>query len=742
MIASQRLQQIEPMRVYVLWHSSCSRGKGFAEEIYKWFRGDPTNISQCGHGIPVEYRSYPFEAGSTSLPDIDLEQAQINVIVPLVNEHMVVDAQWRSYLREIAEAHTNTSCLICPVALHKAAYQLPEEITRLNFLRIDRANDPEPANPRELWELHRQRLLSLLTQVCCRLLWRQQDESGAIDINIPSSPIKVFISHAKADGTDIAEAIREQIYQHGQLQAFFDESDIAIGYAWEKELKTSAHLGTTAMIAVFTDTYANRPWCRQEIRLARAVQPISSESSGTAVDRAEETEGAYCWRVKPLIVVDALERGASYFLPEFGYAPVFRWDPDQVSLLIDQLLREILLFGYNEQRAKLLPPKLGQHHLNCVPDLQTVLNISAQCMPNRLVIPPPGLPYSEEETLREFLKSPIQVATFDQVSELSNQDISQTEAQSPLQNRLIGISISESPDLILFGKGQEHLHELMISIARMVLRLGGNLAYGGDLRPGGFTETLFSLGRGEHRDKEGWQRRLYSFLAWPNYHRLSPTDEAQLINTCCFVRINPENAGLEGVTDDMPSEDTPDSVYQTTRCLSHMRELMTRGGAQGFDGTKTPPLSARILVGGRVQHFAGIMPGLFEEYLLAAENNVPTYIIGGFGGAAFLLSQALQETHEQAEDLLHEHYQSKHALLLAKKFERYSAERLRAYPEGPYPREIYGRLNAYLKRTREENLEPLLNGLTSEENKQLMGATNSKVIISLLTKGLMTAFTS
>ncbi len=734
--------RLAPMRIYVLWHSSCLQGEELARDIYKWFRGDPSDISQCGYGIPVEYRSYPFESESETLREIELDKADINVVVPLVNEHMVVSAHWREDLRNLANAHCDTACLICPVALHSTAYQLPEEITRLNFLRIDRASDSKEWSDERRLEIRRQRLLSLLTQVCCRLLWRQQDETGVIDINVPSSPIKVFISHAKADGTKIAEAIREQIYQQGQLQAFFDESDLAIGYAWERDLESSARLNTTAMIAVFTDAYASRPWCRREIRLAREVKSSQSRHLEIVSENTDSVKQSCCWYVKPLIVVDALSHGSSYFLPEFGYAPVVRWNPDRVSLLIDQLLREILLYGYNEKRGQLLPSRPGQYHLNCVPDLQTILELwqATEGRLTRVVMPPPGLPHSEEDRLRKFLQPELQITTFDQVMELDDQDISLQEDHDPLKNKLIAVSISNSSDLIRFGRGLEHLHELTISIARMVLRLGGNLAYGGDLRPGGFTETLFLLGRGEHVDKKGWERRLYSFLAWPFYRKLAASEEAQLINTCCFVRVGPKDLGLEEISDDKLSFDDPETVFQTIRCLSRMRELMTTGGAKLFDGQTTPPISARILIGGKTQDFMGIIPGLFEEYLLAAENNIPTYIIGGFGGAAHILSEALRAKEDQKSELTHENYRGRQTSLLAEKYKLYSAEQYKPYPEGPHPGQLYERLNTCLKRTRENRLEPLQNGLTTEENEKLMTSTSSQVILSLLSKGLTKVF--
>lgn len=764
---------VDPVRIYVLWHSDCSLGKEFAKDIYTWFRGNPGDLSQCGYGIPVEYRSYSSGVPPDKRREIELNNAEINVVVPLVDEHMVVDAPWRKYLSELAHrsfkanasSKTNpnpennerskTKTLICPVALHLAAYQLPSEITQLNFLRIDRVNDSQDWDEKHRLQVRQKRLLSLLTQVCCRLLW-QQDEAGAINIDAPSSPIKVFVSHAKSDGTDIAETIREQIYQHGQLQAFFDESDLAISYAWDSALRNNAELNTAAMIAVLTDSYAGRPWCRREIRLARTAKPILPEQPKS--DRGTDIEEApHGWAVRPLVVVDALINGTNSSLPDFGHAPVIRWNPERVEFLIDQLLREILLYGYNEKRVRKLlefcPKRDGQHYLNCIPDLQTILELwqatqkrnlkqEAESTLTRLVVPPPGIPLSEEQMLREFvpLMSELQIVTFDDVLELDDQTVSFTANQAPLKQKLIAVSISDSADLIKFGYGMEHLHELTINIARLALRLGGNLAYGGDLRPSGFTETLFLLARGEHMNAKGWEQRLYSFLAWPYYQYLTTVEEAKLINTCCFVRVRPEDARPEEFVSDTVDPNTPEGAHQAMQCLSFMREWMTRGGASRFDGETAPPLAARILVGGKSQDFMGIMPGLFEEYLLAAEHQIPTYILGGFGGAAHILAEALKTQDEQQAMLCCERYKSKQASLLAEKYKLNPAEQYKPFPDGPHPGQLYDRLNSCLRTGRESRLESFKNGLTTEENEKLMTTTNSRVILSLLGKGLMAVF--
>lgn len=114
--------------------------------------------------------------------------------------------------------------------------------------------------------------------------------------------------------------------------------------------------------------------------------------------------------------------------------------------------------------------------------------------------------------------------------------------------------------------------------------------------------------------------------------------------------------------------------------------------------------------------------------------------IGGFGGAAHILSEALIAQDDLKGELSHENYKGRQTSLLAEKYQRYAAEQYKPYPEGPHPGKLYERLNACLKRTRGNRLEPLQNGLTTEENKKLMTATNSQVILSFLSKGLTKAF--
>ena len=64
-----------------------------------------------------------------------------------------------------------------------------------------------------------------------------------------------------------------------------------------------------------------------------------------------------------------------------------------------------------------------------------------------------------------------------------------------LGGHTIALSISNSPDLAVLGLGKEHLDDAMTEIARHLIACGATLAYGGDLREGGFTELLFEIAR-------------------------------------------------------------------------------------------------------------------------------------------------------------------------------------------------------------------------------------------------------
>jgi hypothetical protein len=199
--------------------------------------------------------------------------------------------------------------------------------------------------------------------------------------------------------------------------------------------------------------------------------------------------------------------------------------------------------------------------------------------------------------------------------------------QEPLSKHAVAISISESPDMAVLGLAKEHLDDAMAEVARHLLAMGARLMYGGDLRPGGFTEVLFELVMRHRRDADAGDERVgvSNFLAWPVHVSMPPEKVKQLSEDLSGV------AELVCLTADgnvMSPEErqrlAPRSATddEWAAGLTAMRNVMTRESG------------ARIALGGRVQDFKGKMPGIAEESLAALLADQPLFLLGGFGGCA------------------------------------------------------------------------------------------------------------
>jgi hypothetical protein len=186
----------------------------------------------------------------------------------------------------------------------------------------------------------------------------------------------------------------------------------------------------------------------------------------------------------------------------------------------------------------------------------------------------------------------------------------------------IALSISDCYDLQARGFGEVHLVEAMLELTRHVMLRSGTVAYGGDLRTGGFTEHLFELTTRIASDREGV---VHSYLAWPTYLGLVQARVDELSPAVEFDRL-PE---VTGVLDRTQAPTGPGAMLIWARNLTAMRAQMAGKAA------------ARVILGGRVAGARGAMPGIVEEALLAIELGRPLFVLGGFGGCADLVWRAI-----------------------------------------------------------------------------------------------------
>lgn len=196
----------------------------------------------------------------------------------------------------------------------------------------------------------------------------------------------------------------------------------------------------------------------------------------------------------------------------------------------------------------------------------------------------------------------------------------------------VAISISKSPDFAIFGLSRHHLGRAMETLATYLLSYGFRLAYGGDLRSGGFTEHLFEIAsRYDRSQYANGKPAVTDYLAWSAWNDLSPSDfqdlEDQLQGIAEIKRLD-----LEGTTITSNGfSNLPDGNPQlVASSLTAMRKTMLK------------ETDARVVLGGRVADYQGSMPGIAEESLLTLRAKKPLYILGGFGGCARDIAESLR----------------------------------------------------------------------------------------------------
>jgi hypothetical protein len=362
--------------VFVLWHPDCALGESLARRIFEWLR--PGN----GLGPQVFYRSRKAPKPSLGCLPLPLPGesrlgrevspvSKVQIILPLIDAHMVVDPAWREWLVRLGRS---PSCdrVFMPVALDATAFNVPPPLREQNFLRpsgLPLPADKEAAKP--AFEAVARSLLKQLTEALCRhMLSGQGVANGAATAGDALPKLKIFLSHAKADGAAPARRLRDYIYSQTQLAAFFDENDIAFGSGFARVLERDLDASeTAALIAIRSAMYASRPWCRRELSIFRRPRLLSENADG------EEQR----YRLYPTLIVDALESGKqTASIPELGNSACLRWGetvPDQEEQIVTTLLRDVMLSAFHSALGATIVLKPRQIIINWLPDPTTLLQI-------------------------------------------------------------------------------------------------------------------------------------------------------------------------------------------------------------------------------------------------------------------------------------------------------------------------------------------------------------------------------
>lgn len=211
----------------------------------------------------------------------------------------------------------------------------------------------------------------------------------------------------------------------------------------------------------------------------------------------------------------------------------------------------------------------------------------------------------------------------------------------PFSELNAAISISNSPDLHALGLSRLHLEDAMTEIARHLLALGARLSYGGDLRPFGFTEQLIELVIRHQSNSEEFAptARVTNYLAWP-VHAFSERSvwgddwirRSRPIDIVCLT-LDGKRTEFGGKRKDHNSrKEVPNPRASPTDW---------REGLTSMRRTMLSESDVRIVLGGQVEGYRGVMPGIAEEALLSLKSQQPLFLLGGFGGCARDIAESL-----------------------------------------------------------------------------------------------------
>ena len=639
-----------PLSIHVLYHSAYKEGAQVYSMLYKTLCRDSASPFMDGLDIPVYFQTGD-DNGLTRMANAGSEK---NLLLLFVDINMFCSSVWREHVQNLLKDNADDKLKIVGVKLDSHAFSFLEGLSKDQMI-----------------VLQTESLMDNLEEFKTRLFETVIRYLG----DAKTEKVSIFISHSKRDkentGETMAKEVRQFLFADTKLRSFFDVHDILDGYQFDQQIKDN--IKESLILVLFTDTYSSREWCRIEALTAKENK-------------------------KPMVVVSQLNYGVERLFPYIGNVPstVFHgdWRP-----VINLLLRTAIDYIYESQ----LLASLCDEHSDYLPYPPEAHSLSVLREDKEVVFyPEPPLGNEEIEVLNSITKQMRTVKRFKTPMEQQADEYKLNDAQ-------IAISVSDSEDLPILGIGREMMCDLTVELSRHILKAGGKMIYGGDLRKDGYTKLFRDLSDQYGKYEKDKHDVIYftNYLSWPQYNKMSMADKADYLGCrVLLVECKPSNA----VPADMVKQFVPpvdDRLrYMWATSLTSMRqqaELQAK---------------ARVLVGGKVKGFSGCMAGIVEEFITARQSNHSVYLIGGFGGAAKLLTEIIEKDAVKSEILLN----------LAREDAKY--------------RELFGYYDAQGQHIDYSILDTITladlrnNGLTDDENLRLFHSVNIMEIVSLVLKGL------
>ncbi len=552
---------VTPVSVYVLSHPHCRESNGLASGLFRWLRLQGGEEVAPDAGLAVWFRSRLDCTGTEAqiFPPIAWKEARLNVVVVLCGDHMALDPDWWHALHHLVTktsakptdgpppSEPPSATLILPVGVSEAVGRLGFLARGHQVIRLPSPSEGRLRAPSASGQPATSRMRALRRAVMEAMLRRLPASSGCTPVaeggpganhgTRPEVPaVKVFISHAKADGRIIAERIRDGLAQFSQLQPWFDANDLPAGAPWAETMVGAARSATDGLIAVVSDAYDSRYWCQREAQHAR--EPRLLDETGRL------------WGVQPTVALVTTAGGARRPVPALGGVLHLGWrsagaigeagaktgalatltvrdaeaeaTAEAIEDTVEWWLLEALLARIAERRARDLVDLVrklpnpadaaGLALLTFTPDPYTLGRLLGAwrrkhaTMPSRIGYPGFGLPRSGMERLLEVLQDhgygdlevksclvPL-LSLFEPGALVAHPLVYENgrwvanspagDARSLINDKRIALSAGGvDSELAKVGIGVVHIDDLQVRLCRSLLDAGFRLAFGGTFEP-------------------------------------------------------------------------------------------------------------------------------------------------------------------------------------------------------------------------------------------------------------------
>lgn len=383
------------LAICVVHHPGSDLASQLRSRIYKHYRRDPQkNLGEGGLGLEVEYRSEPMPSRLAPIP-IDFGRAAATAVVVILDRELASDAAFANYIADIAALARPLfpRATVLAVAVDEEGYRLAHAGETRQWQTLDARAWPQDTFTR--------RLFTEVDRHLCRLLaayieGREHPLASEAQLRRAfARKAQVFLSHSKHDqdrrGVTIALGLKTALAETG-ADAFFDAIDIPPGTPWEEMLDDAA--SSHALVAIVTDSYSSRTWCRKEV--------LAAKRAGV-----------------PIVVASCLEDIEERGFPYAGNVPIVQMLPDPaartpqlVGRLFDEVLRNLV---WRCNTIGLTPLDVLFHPR--APELVSLAYLerdtAEEGRPSPLTVVYPGVPLgAEEEELFQAIAPHLRLTSF------------------------------------------------------------------------------------------------------------------------------------------------------------------------------------------------------------------------------------------------------------------------------------------------------------------------------------------